>query len=138
MLLIRDEGGPPEMQFSCWVDAVIFVFSLDNQESFETIKEYYQKLASYRLNLDQVSLILVGTQDSESTGQRVIDEYTARRLAEEMQRDCVYYETCANYGHNVDKVFQEGKFLFFMTKSLSMFIANTFYMKSFRICSKHR
>ena len=26
LLLIRDEGGPPELQFSTWVDAVIFVF----------------------------------------------------------------------------------------------------------------
>ena len=26
LLLIRDEGGPPELQFSAWVDAVIFVF----------------------------------------------------------------------------------------------------------------
>lgn len=112
MLLIRDEGGAPEMQFSCWVDAVIFVFSVDNLESFETIKEYYQKLASYRLNLDQVPLILVGTQEADSNGQRVIDEYTARQLAEEMQRDCIYYESCASYGHNVDKVFQDGEFFF--------------------------
>lgn len=111
MLLIRDEGGPPEMQFSCWVDAVIFVFNVDNYESFEAIKEYYKKLVSFRTNLDQVPLILVGTQDTESSssGQRVIDEYNGRRLAEEMHQDCVYYETCATYGHNVDKVFQDGK-----------------------------
>lgn len=110
MLLIRDEGGPPEMQFACWVDAVIFVFNLDNLESFDCIKEYYQKLANYRSNLDQVPLILVGTQDNEATCNHLIDEYTAKHLAEEMQHDCVYYETCATYGHNVEKVFQEGKF----------------------------
>ena len=28
LLLIRDEGGQPEMQFTHWVDVVIFVFSL--------------------------------------------------------------------------------------------------------------
>ena len=114
MLLIRDEGSAPEMQFSCWVDAVIFVFNVDDLESFETVKEYYQKLLSSRSNLDQVPLILVGTQDGaeSSSGQRVIEEFTGKRLAEEMQRDCVYYETCATYGHNVDKVFQEGKLTF--------------------------
>ena len=95
------------------MDGVIFVFSLDNLESFDAIKEYYQKLAAYRSNLDNVPLILVGTQDADSNGQRLIDEYTARRFAEEMHRDCVYYETCATYGHNVDKVFQDGKFFLF-------------------------
>ena len=123
MLLIRDEGSAPEMQFSCWVDAVIFVFNVDDMESFETVKEYYQKLLSFRSNLDQVPLILVGTQDSESSsGQRVIEEFTGKRLAEEMQRDCIYYETCATYGHNVDKVFQDGKMLFeILSKSFEVF-----------------
>ena len=30
LLLIRDEGGPPELQFTSWVDAVIFVFREDS------------------------------------------------------------------------------------------------------------
>ena len=61
LLLVRDEGGQPEMQFAHWVDAVIFVFSLENEESFSTILEYFQKMNNFR-NLNEVPLILVGTQ----------------------------------------------------------------------------
>ncbi|KAK1876896.1 Arf-GAP with GTPase ANK repeat and PH domain containing protein 1 [Dissostichus eleginoides] len=39
LLLIRDEGGPPEAQFALWVDAVIFVFSLEDEISFQTLSE---------------------------------------------------------------------------------------------------
>ncbi|XP_042219357.1 centaurin-gamma-1A-like [Homarus americanus] len=61
LLLIRDEGGPPELQFTAWVDAVIFVFSLENESSFNAIYNYYAKMAHYR-NTAEVPLILVGTQ----------------------------------------------------------------------------
>ncbi len=61
LLLIRDEGGTPEMQFTHWVDAIIFVFSLENEMSFNAIYSYYAKMAHYR-NTAEVPLILVGTQ----------------------------------------------------------------------------
>ena len=61
LLLIRDEGGPPEMQFTHWVDAIIFVFSLENEESFAAINQYYIKMSHYR-NMSDVPFILVGTQ----------------------------------------------------------------------------
>lgn len=61
LLLIRDEGGPPELQFTSWVDAVIFVFSLENEASFNAIYNYYAKMSQYR-NLQEIPLILVGTQ----------------------------------------------------------------------------
>lgn len=105
LLLIRDEGGAPEMQvswcwsehscferlfivrlvnrfefflssnqtidncnlrfchsqFSAWVDAVIFVFSLENEASFNAIYAYYTKMSHYR-NAAEIPIILVGTQ----------------------------------------------------------------------------
>ena len=61
LLLIRDEGGPPEMQFTHWVDAVIFVFSLENEDSFATAHQYYLIMTHYR-NMSDVPFILVGTQ----------------------------------------------------------------------------
>uniref|UniRef100_A0A674DU95 Arf-GAP with GTPase, ANK repeat and PH domain-containing protein 1 n=1 Tax=Salmo trutta TaxID=8032 RepID=A0A674DU95_SALTR len=61
LLLIRDEGGPPEAQFSLWVDAVIFVFSLEDEISFQTVYHYYSRMANYR-NTAEVPLVLVGTQ----------------------------------------------------------------------------
>ena len=48
-------------QFTSWVDAVIFVFSLENEASFNAIYNYYAKMCQYR-NMQEIPLILVGTQ----------------------------------------------------------------------------
>ncbi|XP_062944342.1 arf-GAP with GTPase, ANK repeat and PH domain-containing protein 1 isoform X6 [Cynocephalus volans] len=106
LLLIRDEGGPPEAQFAMWVDAVIFVFSLEDEISFQTVYHYYSRMASYR-NTGEIPLVLVGTQDAiSSTNPRVIDDARARKLSSDLKR-CTYYETCATYGLNVERVFQD-------------------------------
>ncbi|XP_055372148.1 centaurin-gamma-1A [Condylostylus longicornis] len=106
LLLIRDEGGPPEMQFAAWVDAVIFVFSLENEASFNAVYSYYTKMAHFR-NTAEIPIILVGTQDAISDrSPRVIDDTRARKLANDLKR-CSYFETCATYGLNVERVFQE-------------------------------
>ncbi|KAM4711226.1 arf-GAP with GTPase, ANK repeat and PH domain-containing protein 1 isoform 7-T7 [Anableps anableps] len=106
LLLIRDEGGPPEAQFALWVDAVVFVFSLEDEISFQTVYHYYSRLASYR-NTTDLPLVLVGTQDAiSSSNPRVIDDSRARKLSAELKR-CTYYETCATYGLNVERVFQD-------------------------------
>ncbi|XP_025145280.1 arf-GAP with GTPase, ANK repeat and PH domain-containing protein 1 isoform X12 [Bubalus bubalis] len=106
LLLIRDEGGPPEAQFAMWVDAVVFVFSLEDEISFQTVYHYYSRMASYR-NTSEIPLVLVGTQDAiSSTNPRVIDDARARKLSSDLKR-CTYYETCATYGLNVERVFQD-------------------------------
>uniref|UniRef100_A0A3Q2ZEU1 Arf-GAP with GTPase, ANK repeat and PH domain-containing protein 1-like n=1 Tax=Kryptolebias marmoratus TaxID=37003 RepID=A0A3Q2ZEU1_KRYMA len=108
LLLIRDEGGPPECQFALWVDAVIFVFSLEDEISFQTVYHYFNRLASFRSTSD-LPLVLVGTQDAiSSSNPRVIDDSRARKLSNDLKR-CTYYETCATYGLNVERVFQDGK-----------------------------
>lgn len=78
LLLIRDEANAPDaqvktkdqidlltlcffVQFTHWVDAVIFVFSLENEESFKSIYQFYTKMSHYR-NINEMPLILVGTQ----------------------------------------------------------------------------
>ncbi|KAL7044025.1 hypothetical protein ACKWTF_001746 [Chironomus riparius] len=106
LLLIRDEGGSPELQFSAWVDAVIFVFSLENEASFNAIYAYYTKMSHYR-NVENIPIILVGTQDAICERcPRIIDDSRARKLANDLKR-CSYFETCATYGLNVERVFQE-------------------------------
>ncbi|XP_041936263.1 arf-GAP with GTPase, ANK repeat and PH domain-containing protein 1 isoform X1 [Alosa sapidissima] len=106
LLLIRDEGGPPEAQFALWVDAVIFVFSLEDEISFQTVYHYYSRMANYR-NTAEVPLVLVGTQDAiSSANPRVIEDTRARKLSNDLKR-CTYYETCATYGLNVERVFQD-------------------------------
>ncbi|XP_072308001.1 arf-GAP with GTPase, ANK repeat and PH domain-containing protein 1 isoform X2 [Eucyclogobius newberryi] len=106
LLLIRDEGGPPEAQFAQWVDAVVFVFSLEDEISFQTVFHYFTRLANFR-NTSDLPLVLVGTQDAiSSVNPRVIDDSRARKLSNELKR-CTYYETCATYGLNVERVFQD-------------------------------
>uniref|UniRef100_A0A8C6MC34 ArfGAP with GTPase domain, ankyrin repeat and PH domain 1 n=1 Tax=Nothobranchius furzeri TaxID=105023 RepID=A0A8C6MC34_NOTFU len=106
LLLIRDEGGPPEAQFALWVDAIVFVFSLEDEISFQTVYHYFNRLASFR-NATDLPLVLVGTQDAiSSSNPRVIDDSRARKLSNDLKR-CTYYETCATYGLNVERVFQD-------------------------------
>nr|XP_023413498.1 arf-GAP with GTPase, ANK repeat and PH domain-containing protein 1 isoform X1 [Loxodonta africana] len=89
-----------------WVDAVIFVFSLEDEISFQTVYHYYSRMAKYR-NTSEIPLVLVGTQDAiSSMNPRVIDDTRARKLSNDLKR-CTYYETCATYGLNVERVFQD-------------------------------
>ncbi|TKC39085.1 hypothetical protein EI555_010714, partial [Monodon monoceros] len=97
---------PVFMKFAMWVDAVIFVFSLEDEISFQTVYHYYSRMANYR-NTSEIPLVLVGTQDAiSSTNPRVIDDARARKLSSDLKR-CTYYETCATYGLNVERVFQD-------------------------------
>jgi Arf-GAP/GTPase/ANK repeat/PH domain-containing protein 1/3 len=48
-------------QFCHWVDAVIFVFSLENEFSFQAVYSHFAKMAQYR-DTKEIPLILVGTQ----------------------------------------------------------------------------
>ncbi|KOB72343.1 putative gtpase-activating protein centaurin gamma, partial [Operophtera brumata] len=92
--------------FTAWVDAVIFVFSLENEISYNTVSNYFNKMSHYR-NSAEIPIILVGTQDAISeSSPRVVDDNRARKLSNELRR-CSYYETCATYGLNVERVFQD-------------------------------
>ncbi|XP_075581076.1 LOW QUALITY PROTEIN: arf-GAP with GTPase, ANK repeat and PH domain-containing protein 2 [Pelecanus crispus] len=106
LLLIREEGGAPDAKFASWADAVIFVFSLENESSFEEVTQLHALLSGY-LGASEVALALVGTQDKiSSSNPRVIEDARAQALCGDMKR-CLYYETCATYGLNVDRVFTE-------------------------------
>ncbi|XP_028266152.1 arf-GAP with GTPase, ANK repeat and PH domain-containing protein 2 isoform X3 [Parambassis ranga] len=104
LLLIREEAGPPDAQFSSWVDAVILIFSLENEASFQELYQLYSQLTAHR---SDIPVIVVGTQDKiSSTNPRVIEDQRARQLCIDV-RHSLFYETCATYGFNVDRVFSE-------------------------------
>ncbi|XP_035239335.1 arf-GAP with GTPase, ANK repeat and PH domain-containing protein 1-like isoform X2 [Anguilla anguilla] len=106
LLLIREESTLPDAQFCSWVDAVILVFSLENEASFQEVYKNYSHLCAHR-NIAEIPLIVVGTQDKISnTNPRVIEDARARQLCSDVRR-CSYYETCATYGLNVERVFTE-------------------------------
>uniref|UniRef100_A0A8C3G8K4 ArfGAP with GTPase domain, ankyrin repeat and PH domain 2 n=1 Tax=Cyclopterus lumpus TaxID=8103 RepID=A0A8C3G8K4_CYCLU len=96
LLLIREEAGPPDAQFSSWVDAVILVFSLENEGSFQELYQLYIRLRHVGSRVDKIS----------STNPRVIEDQRARQLCIDV-RHSLFYETCATYGFNVDRVFSE-------------------------------
>lgn len=126
---------PRPPQFASWADAVIFVFSLENESSFEEVTQLHALLSGYQ-GASEVALALVGTQGElgtwhpwglgggregttpasppplppdkiSSSNPRVIEDARAQALCGDMKR-CLYYETCATYGLNVDRVFTEG------------------------------
>ncbi|XP_071333538.1 arf-GAP with GTPase, ANK repeat and PH domain-containing protein 2 isoform X3 [Trachinotus anak] len=104
LLLIREEAGSPDAQFCSWVDAVILVFSLENEASFQELYQLYSQLTASRTD---IPVIVVGTQDKISgTNPRVIEDQRARQLCIDV-RHSLFYETCATYGFNVDRVFSE-------------------------------
>uniref|UniRef100_A0AAQ5ZB37 Small monomeric GTPase n=1 Tax=Amphiprion ocellaris TaxID=80972 RepID=A0AAQ5ZB37_AMPOC len=106
LLIIREETELPAAQFACWVDAVILVFSLENESSFQEVYKIYHQLAVHR-PITEIPFIVVGTQDKiSSTNPRVIDDARARQLCSDVRR-CTYYETCATYGLNVNRVFTD-------------------------------
>lgn len=49
------------------------------------------------------------TDSISESSPRVVDDNRALKLSNELRR-CSYYETCATYGLNVERVFQDGKF----------------------------
>ncbi|XP_076776521.1 arf-GAP with GTPase, ANK repeat and PH domain-containing protein 2 isoform X4 [Arvicanthis niloticus] len=108
LVLIREEAGAPDAKFSGWADAVIFVFSLEDESSFQAVSRLHGQLSSLRgEGRGGLALALVGTQDRISASSpRVVSDARARALCTDMKR-CSYYETCATYGLNVDRVFQE-------------------------------
>uniref|UniRef100_A0A7N8XE08 ArfGAP with GTPase domain, ankyrin repeat and PH domain 2 n=1 Tax=Mastacembelus armatus TaxID=205130 RepID=A0A7N8XE08_9TELE len=100
LLLIREEAGQPDAQ----VLLLILVFSLENEASFQELYQLYSQLSAYRTD---IPVIVVGTQDKiSSTNPRVIEDQRARQLCIDV-RHSLFYETCATYGFNVDRVFSE-------------------------------
>ncbi|KAK7915439.1 hypothetical protein WMY93_011200 [Mugilogobius chulae] len=97
---------PVGQKFASWVDAVILVFSLENESSFQEVYKFYHQLALHR-PISEIAFVVVGTQDKiSSTNPRVIDDVKARQLCSDVRR-CTYYETCATYGLNVNRVFND-------------------------------
>ncbi|XP_068450471.1 arf-GAP with GTPase, ANK repeat and PH domain-containing protein 1-like [Clinocottus analis] len=106
LLIIREETELPGAQLATWLDAVILVFSLENEASFQEVYRIYHQLAAHR-PVSEIPFIVVGTQDKiSSTNPRVIDDARARQLCSDVRR-CTYYETCATYGLNVNRVFTD-------------------------------
>lgn len=51
----------PPTQLASWVDAVILVFSLENESSFQEVYKIYHQLAAHR-PVSEIAFVVVGTQ----------------------------------------------------------------------------
>ncbi|TNM89027.1 hypothetical protein fugu_005281 [Takifugu bimaculatus] len=123
LLIIREETELPGAQFATWVDAVILVFSLENEASFQEVYKIYHQLAAHR-PISEIPFVVVGTQDKiSSTNPRVIDDARARQLCSDVRR-CTYYETCATYGLNVNRVFNDAAQKIIMAKKQAALLAS--------------
>ena len=84
---------------------IVFFFCYE----IELVKSWDCVCTINELNI--IFLFLLPDAISENQ-PRVIDDSRARKLAVDLKR-CAYYETCATYGLNVERVFQDGKFPFY-------------------------
>uniref|UniRef100_A0A8C6SFR9 ArfGAP with GTPase domain, ankyrin repeat and PH domain 2 n=1 Tax=Neogobius melanostomus TaxID=47308 RepID=A0A8C6SFR9_9GOBI len=124
VLFIREETELPGSQFANWVDAVILVFSLENEYSFQDVYKFYHQLALHR-PISEIAFVVVGTQDKiSSSNPRVIDDVKARQLCSDVRR-CTYYETCATYGLNVNRVFNDAAQKIMAAKKQAALLAAT-------------
>ncbi|VDN35638.1 unnamed protein product [Gongylonema pulchrum] len=107
--LLRLRVHRTKLQFTQWLDAVIFVFSLESQESIETALHYYEQMSKYR-NISEVPVLMVGMQDAVTeSNPRVITEQEGRQMAKSLPKCSGYYEACSTYGLNVDRLFKDSK-----------------------------
>jgi hypothetical protein len=60
------------------------------------------------LPLEIISYYILFPDAISESNPRVIHEDRARKLSNELKR-CTYYETCATYGLNVERVFHDGE-----------------------------
>lgn len=61
LLLLRDEGGPPELQFTHWTDALILVAS--SPQTTNVCFSYITRFANYR-SLNEIPIVLVSVDES--------------------------------------------------------------------------
>lgn len=55
-------------QLASWVDAVILVFSLENESSFHEVYKIYHQLAAHR-PVSEIAFVVVGTQGETEAEQ---------------------------------------------------------------------
>lgn len=70
-----------------WVDAVIFVFSLEDEVSFQTVYHYYSRMANYR-NTSEIPMVLVGTQGKCNIDHNISSECSFVAVQTVPSRQC--------------------------------------------------
>lgn len=86
-------------------DAFIFVFAVDNRESFDNIRNFYEQLADmHEHNSNKPPIILVGNKADLADSLREVSRADAESMAAEFGA-IEYVETSAQSGQNVSHAF---------------------------------
>ncbi|ODM93998.1 Arf-GAP with GTPase, ANK repeat and PH domain-containing protein 1 [Orchesella cincta] len=97
LLLLRDEGGPPELQFSHWTDAIILVAS--STQTTNTCFSYLTRFANYR-SLNEVPIVLVSVEEHANASLEFIKEF--KKIPHSG-----YFHVNVRTGVNVEQLFSE-------------------------------
>lgn len=81
---------------------VLIVFDLTNEDSFRSVRKWYEEIKRY--STENTVITLVGNKNDQEE-KRAVSYEDARALADDLKVD--YIETSARSNDNVDKVFQE-------------------------------
>ena len=111
---------------SIWADTIMFVFSLNNIESFNSIYTFYQEIDDYRTKkgLESIPSILIGIQGKstslssllyysfcylkDGSPARCVTHSEAVSLATNHMNASAYIEVTPETGANVESSFHEG------------------------------
>ncbi|CAN7981089.1 unnamed protein product, partial [Ixodes pacificus] len=102
LLLIRDEGGPPELQVGLLRPRCV----VGRVASTGSLLEFSQVVERALADRSDTPDTMHAQNAISESNPRVIDDLRARKLASDLKR-CSYYETAATYGLNVERVFQD-------------------------------
>ena len=82
---------------------LILVYSIDNTNSFDNVKNKWIKDIDEFLDLTKIPIILVGNK-KDLDSERIVNEKDGMEIAK--QKKFFFYETSAKTGENVNQIFQ--------------------------------
>ena len=83
---------------------IILVYSIDNKQSFENVKNIWINDINDYLNISNIPIILVGNK-IDLRNERIISEEEGRKLA--IDNNFFFFETSAKTGENIKEIFQK-------------------------------
>ena len=85
------------------VDAALFVFAMNSQESFDNIKNWIKLFDDYHNGKTGIPKYLIGNKSDQ---ERVVQDDLIEQLKNEY-KDYKYFETSAKNNDGIEKLFQE-------------------------------
>ncbi|KAI0387100.1 P-loop containing nucleoside triphosphate hydrolase protein [Hypomontagnella monticulosa] len=88
-------------------EAAVLVYDIRSRTSFISAQEIYSRIEDMVQDNRLYGLALVGTNSDCEDEQRGVPWAEGRKLAESFKLGCMFLETSANTGENIDKLFPQ-------------------------------